>query len=107
MSVKDRIEQLINQYPVFMISKSYCPYCLIGENVLYKYKIPQDKLKVLEIDDDPDMDDIQDYMRKRTGARSVPRIFIKGECIGGGSDAVAADSSGELAKRLKSAGIIN
>ena len=79
----------------------------MGKKVLSKYKIPQDKLKIMEIDNNPEMDKIQDYMRKRTGARSVPRIFIKGECIGGGSDAVAADSSGELAKRLKSAGIID
>ena len=45
-------------------------------------------------------------MQKRTGARSVPRIFIKGECIGGGSEAAAADSSGDLERRLKSAGAI-
>ena len=36
----------------------------------------------------------------------VPRVFIKGECIGGGSEASAADSSGDLEKRLKAAGAI-
>ena len=106
MSVKDRMEQLINEYPVFMVSKSYCPYCNMGKKVLSKYKIPQDKLKIMEIDNNPEMDKIQDYMRKRTGARSVPRIFIKGECIGGGSEAAAADSSGDLERRLKAAGAI-
>ena len=106
MSVKDRMEQLINEYPVFMVSKSYCPYCNMGKKVPSKYKIPQDKLKIMEIDNNPEMDKIQDYMRKRTGARSVPRIFIKGECIGGGSDAAAADSSGDLERRLKLAGAI-
>ena len=106
MSVKDRMEQLINEYPVFMISKAYCPYCVMGKKVLSKYKISEDKLKIMEIDNDPNMDKIQDYMRKRTGARSVPRIFIKGECIGGGSEAAAADSSGDLERRLKSAGAI-
>ena len=104
--VKARMEQLISEYPVFVVSKSYCPYCLMGENVLKKYNIPDDKFKILEIDDDPEMDEIQDYMRKRTGARSVPRIFIKGECIGGGSEAVREDASGELLEKLKAAGAI-
>ena len=106
MSVKDQMEQLINEYPVFMVSKSYCPYCSMGKKVLKKYNIPGDKLKIMEIDNDPNMDKIQDYMRKRTGARSVPRIFIKGECIGGGSEAAAAVSSGDLERRLKYAGAI-
>lgn len=106
MAAVARIDALIKQFPVFVVSKSYCPFCHMAKDVLNKYKIPQDKMKILEIENDPDCGEIQDHMLKITGGRTVPRVFIQGECIGGGSEASAADSSGDLEKRLKAAGAI-
>lgn len=48
----------------------------------------------------------QDVLLKLTGARSVPRVFIRGKCIGGGDDTVAAQKNGRLEKMLKEAGVI-
>ena len=45
--------------------------------VLNKYKIPQDKLKILEIENDPDCGEIQDHMLKITGGRTVRSNFLK------------------------------
>jgi len=42
-------------------------------------------------------------MSQLTGGRIVPRVFIGGECIGGGSEASAMQQSGELEKRIQSA----
>ena len=44
------------------------------------------------------MSDIQDVLGEMTGARTVPRVFIKGEFIGGGSDVKNLLESGELEK---------
>ena len=46
---------------------------------------------------------IQDYLLSLTGARSVPRVFIGGKCIGGGSETRALNESGQLKKLLEKA----
>merc|ERR1711923_137961 len=103
MSVKAQMDQLIKEYPVFVISKSYCPFCTTAKNALKNYAIPADKIKVIEIENNKDCGEIQDYMSQLTGARSVPRVFIGGECIGGGSETKASHQSGELEKRIQAA----
>merc|ERR1712156_783661 len=103
MSVKAQMDQLIKEYPVFVISKSYCPFCTMAKNALKNYAIPGDKIKVMEIENNKDCSEIQDYMSQLTGARSVPRVFIGGECIGGGSGTKALHQSGELEKRIQAA----
>ena len=103
MSVKATIDQLIKQYPVFVISKSYCPFCVMAKKALEGYAIPSDKIKIMEIENDQDCGEIQDYMNQLTGGRTVPRVFIGGEFIGGGSETKAAHQSGELEKRIQAA----
>ena len=82
MSVKAEMDQLIKQYPVFMISKTYCPFCTMAKDALKNYAIPADKIKIMEIENHKDCAEIQNYMSKLTGGRTVPRVFIGGECIG-------------------------
>ena len=52
------------------------------------------------------MDDIQNELASRTGARSVPRVFIDGAFIGGGDETAAMAKSGELQKMLEEKGIV-
>lgn len=54
----------------------------------------------VEIEDNPDCQEIQDVLGEMTGARSVPRIFVDGNFIGGGSDAEKMFKNGELQKLL-------
>ena len=49
---------------------------------------------------------LQNYMRELTGAKSVPRVFIDGKCIGGGDETAAAHKSGKLEKWLREAGAL-
>jgi glutaredoxin 3 len=55
-------------------------------------------VKIVEIEDLPDMDAIQDYCKKLTGARSVPRVWIDKKFIGGGDDVEKAFKNGTLQK---------
>merc|ERR1711935_346239 len=103
MSVKAETDQLIKQYPVFVISKSYCPFCTMAKEALKTYAIPSDKIKIMEIENHKDCQEIQNHMSQLTGARSVPRVFIGGECIGGGSETKALHQSGELEKKIQTA----
>lgn len=51
-----------------------------------------------ELEKRDDCDEIQDVLGQLTGARSVPRVFINGEFIGGGTDVKKLYESGELSK---------
>jgi len=103
MSIKDEIDQLIKQYPVFVISKRWCDFCKMTKAALRTYDIPSDKINIMEIENHKDMNEIQDYMLQLTGGRSVPRVFIGGEFIGGGSETAALHKAGELGTRIQTA----
>ena len=49
--------------------------------------------------------EIQKQLSAKTGIRTVPQIFIAGECIGGCDALKAAHSSGVLAQKLAAVGI--
>jgi glutaredoxin 3 len=97
--VKALVDSKIAGKKVVVFSKSFCPYCDKAKKALSKYvgnTLPADEYDVLEIDGLPNCEEIQDYLKTLTGARSVPRVFIKGNFVGGGDDIVAKDKSGEL-----------
>jgi glutaredoxin 3 len=49
-SVAERVDQLIQQNPVMIFSKSYCPYCHKVKSVFKRRDIPYE---ALETEDDP------------------------------------------------------
>ncbi|VDN31609.1 unnamed protein product [Gongylonema pulchrum] len=100
------VTDLIKSAPVVVFSKSYCPYCRNAKRALSAYRIPEKQYKIVELDGRPDCDQIQDVLQEVGGARTVPRVFIGGRCIGGGSETVAAQKDGTLEKMLKEAGAI-
>ena len=94
MSTLSRIQEHIPTSPVVVVSKSYCPFCNRAKvstpnSLKFSWKIVnfnlyQDVLKsfdlgndmeVYEIDNDPEMNKIQDFMAKSTGARSVSLLL--------------------------------
>jgi len=93
------VDEMLQKHKVVVISKTYCPFCVKAKDVLKKYDI--DDIVIEEIESRDDMNQIQDYCKKITGARSVPRVFIDGKCIGGGDETAAAHKNGQLAKLLK------
>jgi len=54
----------------------------------------------IELDDREDAQEIQDVLGEITGARTVPRVFLNGECLGGGTDVKKLYESGELEKKF-------
>ncbi|VDN83926.1 unnamed protein product [Brugia pahangi] len=98
------VTSLTKSTPVVVFSKSYCPYCKNAKRALSTFRMRGDLYKIIELDEREDCDKIQDILLQLTGARSVPRVFIGGKCIGGGDDTVAAQKDGRLEKLLKEAG---
>ncbi|XP_060595049.1 uncharacterized monothiol glutaredoxin F10D7.3-like [Ruditapes philippinarum] len=98
--VRKIIEDKIAKNKVMMFSKSYCPYCTMAKTALSNYNLGTDEYKIWEIEREPNCAEIQSVLRDITGAQSVPRVFINGKCIGGGSETKALHESGQLQSML-------
>ncbi|XP_047438220.1 glutaredoxin-1 [Mugil cephalus] len=91
---------------VVLFVKPTCPFCITAEEVLSKYKFKPGHLETVDISRRSDMGSLQDYFLELTGARTVPRVFIGEECIGGGSDVSALHRNGKLEGMLQSIGAL-
>uniref|UniRef100_A0A8C2IM50 Glutaredoxin-1 n=1 Tax=Cyprinus carpio TaxID=7962 RepID=A0A8C2IM50_CYPCA len=89
---------------VVVFLKPSCPYCVLAKDVLSKYKFKSGHLELIDISGRSDMASIQEYLQQITGARTVPRVFIGEQCIGGGSDVEGLDRSGKLEGMLQAIG---
>ncbi|KAF4098781.1 glutaredoxin-1 [Onychostoma macrolepis] len=89
---------------VVVFLKPSCPYCVLAKDVLSKYKFKSGHLELIDISGRSDMGSMQDYLQQITGARTVPRVFIGEQCIGGGSDVDGLDRSGKLEGMLQAIG---
>ncbi|KAI3438846.1 hypothetical protein D9Q98_001263 [Chlorella vulgaris] len=104
-SAKALVDQTIRGNKVVVFSKTYCPYCTKAKRALQKY-IDQSKMTVIELENRSDGDSVQDYLKELTGGRSVPRVFIGGEFIGGGDDTEAMARNGKLEIMLRDVGVL-
>merc|ERR1712013_770608 len=99
---KKYVTEAIAESAGVMISKSYCPYCTKAKGVIGKYT---KNMIVKEIDQlsQAQTEAIQVYTKELTGGRSVPRVFIGGEFVGGCDDTVALDKAGKLKTQIEAA----
>lgn len=104
-SAKAKVDQAIKGNRVMVFSKSYCPYCAKAKRAIAGV-LPTEKFTVMEIENDPECNAIQDYLLSITGGRSVPRVFVDGVFIGGGDDTDALARSGKLEVMLREKGIL-
>ncbi|KAM8914307.1 glutaredoxin-1 [Spinachia spinachia] len=91
---------------VVLFIKPTCSFCITAKDVLSKYKFKPGHFECIDISGRADLDNLQEYFRELTGARTVPRVFIGEECVGGGNDVAALHKSGELEKMLQSIGAL-
>lgn len=96
----DLVQSLIKEKPIFIASKTYCPYCTSTKNTINA--ITQDAY-ILELDNEENGADIQEALYEITKQRTVPNVFIGGEHIGGNSDVQALSSKDQLAPKIKAA----
>ncbi|OXU23611.1 hypothetical protein TSAR_009229 [Trichomalopsis sarcophagae] len=94
---REAVDQIIASDKVVIFSKTTCPYCKMAKEVFDKLK---QSYTAIELDKRDDADEIQDILGEITGARTVPRVFLNKEFIGGGTDVKKLYESGELAKKL-------
>lgn len=97
---KEKVQALIKNKPVFIASKSYCPFCTKTKNTVASIT---KEAYILELDNEADGAEIQDALLEITGQKTVPNVFIGGEHIGGNSDLQALHSQDKLEPKIKAA----
>ncbi|XP_053557478.1 glutaredoxin-1 [Bombina bombina] len=91
---------------VTLFEKPSCPFCISAKEILEKYKFKEGHLEIINISSHELMGSIQDYFQQKTGARTVPRVFIGENCIGGCSDLTSQENNGELQNTLQKIGAL-
>lgn len=99
------VQHVISHHRVAIFSKSYCPFSMRGKELMRRY-LGEAGVKVVELDELPNESELQDELETITGARTVPRIFVDGRCLGGADDVSALEAKGELEQLLKRKGLI-
>ena len=82
------------QKRIVIYTTSWCPYCHRAKRLL-----ASKGWKFEEIDVDGD-DEKRTWLRKTTGMRTVPQVFIGDESVGGYDDISALDRRGELDRKV-------
>ncbi|KAL1022631.1 hypothetical protein UPYG_G00030240 [Umbra pygmaea] len=87
------LQEVVSHNCIVIFSKTTCPYCKMAKNVFNEIGATY---KVIELDEHKDGRRLQEALAQMTGARTVPRVFINGKCIGGGSDTKELHQQGKL-----------
>lgn len=87
------VQEMVSQNCVVIFSKTTCPYCRMAKKVFNEIGA---NYKVIELDQHNDGRRLQEALAQMTGTRTVPRVFVNGSCIGGGSDTRQLHQQGKL-----------
>ncbi|EHB12789.1 Glutaredoxin-1 [Heterocephalus glaber] len=91
---------------VVVFIKPTCPFCRKTQEILSQLPFKEGVLEFVDITAISNTNKVQDYLEELTGARTVPRVFIGEDCIGGCSDLVELQQNGELKIRLQQMGAL-
>ncbi len=86
----------MNQDPVKIYTTSYCPFCVRAKNFFKSKGIPFEEINM----DGKDQE--LESLKKKTGLRTVPQIFIGENLVGGFTDLAELDAKGELEAMISS-----
>jgi len=100
------VKGTVDTAPIAMISKTFCPFCGKAKKALQS--IGCTSFEVIEIDELPEeeMNAIQASMAEVLDSRTVPKVFFKGELLGGCDDTMAALRSGRLKELCQAVGAL-
>lgn len=81
-----------------IFSKSHCKYSTLAKEQFEQLNVP---FLSVELDNRHDGAVIQAILGEITDATTVPRVFVDGKFIGGGTEVKQLNKSGELKKLLR------
>ncbi|MDL0433853.1 cysteine synthase A [Marinobacter sp. TBZ242] len=102
-----RLEEYLAQAPVVMFALAWCEFCWAARKLFARLGV--DYLSVDLDSPDYQADDmgvrLRPVLARRTGAPTIPQIFIAGEPLGGCGELFDAWRDGSLGRRLAACGV--
>ncbi|KAF9516549.1 hypothetical protein BS47DRAFT_1360205 [Hydnum rufescens UP504] len=102
MAGKEIVENAIAENDIVVFSRSWCSFSKKAKAFINTHEIDGKVIsdgktvKVFELDQIPEGDNIHAYLLDKTQQRTVPNIFIRSQHIGGSDDLHALGRSGRL-----------
>ncbi|XP_069593378.1 glutaredoxin 2 [Ranitomeya imitator] len=87
------VQDTVSKNCVVIYSKTSCPYCTMAKDAFNSINV---NYKSIELDEVDNGRQLQEALHQMTGARSVPRVFVNGACIGGGTETRKLNQEGKL-----------
>lgn len=98
------IQNLIEKNPIFIASKSYCPYGRQAYITLtHNCRVPKDKIKIIYLDELKYGAELQKGLYQINGHSTVPQIYINHKFIGGNDNLQELKNKGQLNNLIKDA----
>lgn len=100
-SAKTHFNSIIEDNKIIVFSKSYCPFSKGLKERLSKFQITP-KLKVIELDEEENGSELQDYVFQQTGRKTVPNLIIPASGLNsiGGFDDFKELNDEQIQKKL-------
>ena len=96
------MRSLLQKNKVVIISTTTCPYCTVAQEQFDKLKQPTLKVELNEMADKRQSSLLfRDVVSRTDGRGTVPKVFVCGEYIGGGSEAEHFYKKGQLKQMLE------
>nr|XP_002132171.1 glutaredoxin-C8 [Ciona intestinalis] len=92
---EEYVKETIKAHPVVLFTKRFSPYCYKATSAFKSINVQYEEVL---LSGRSDCQIIQDVLLKMTGARTVPRVFVHENCIGGGNETSALNKEGKLKK---------
>jgi cysteine synthase A len=104
---KAYVERAIAESPVVLFALEWCEFCWSVRKLFAALDVPY---RAVELDSVAMQDGelglrVRRALAQRVGPTTIPQLFIGGEWIGGCSETFEAHEKGELASKLKAAGV--
>ncbi|XP_054835527.1 glutaredoxin 2 isoform X1 [Eublepharis macularius] len=93
VATANQIQETISDNCVVIFSKTTCSYCNMAKKLFQEMNV---NYKAVELDTYENGNQFQDVLRQMTGGRTVPRIFINGNFVGGATDTQRLHREGKL-----------
>ena len=107
LSSEECFRKIIQEYPILLVSLSWCPECKKSLELLDQIGITEDQIHIIDLDDYEEIAlDIRAHMKVLTGRRSVPNLFVGGEFVGGYSQTLELHNKGDLVAKFQAVGAL-
>ena len=92
---------IMGMSPVIVFSKSYCGFSKRLKTLLEQEYQFEPAYSVIELDKHSHGEELQAYIKEKTGRGTVPNLIVNGVSRGGSDDILALHKNGELLALLK------